>query len=35
MANKGIGMMICNSGPKVQHDYIGTAKDSKDKIRTI
>jgi hypothetical protein len=27
--------MICNSGPKVQHDHLGTAKDSSDEIRTI
>ena len=26
-ANKGI-KMICDSDPKVQHDYVGTAKDS-------
>ena len=26
-ASKGI-KMICDSDPKVQHDYIGTAKDS-------
>jgi len=27
--------MICNSGLKMQHDYIRTGKDSNDEIRSI
>jgi hypothetical protein len=33
--NEAMNLLRCYSGPKVQHDYIATAKDSNEKIRTI